>query len=194
MAATVLCGLGTRRPVAALETGQSSYTETTVSVTSKDGTTIEATLYEPDGQGPYPAVLGTHGWGGNRTMVDMGKYASRGYVGLAYDSRGFGNSGGTVTLNGKKEQEDAQALISWLSDRESMLTDGPDNPRLGMEGGSYGGGIQPRVAANDDRVDAIVPEYTWYDLTSALAPNGVLKLGWALGLRVAASTGELSTE
>jgi ABC-2 type transport system ATP-binding protein len=177
-----LVGSTASSPVSALEADNGSFTTTDVTVTSLDGTEIAATLYEPTAEGPHPAILATHGWGGNRGDVGLGGFASNGYVGLAYDSRGFGDSGGKVTLTGENEQQDAEALITWLANRDSVLTDGPDNPRLGLEGGSYGGGIQFRMAAYDDRVDAIVPEYTWHDLTQALVPNGVLKQGWALGL------------
>jgi len=177
-----LLGATAGSPVSALETDQESFTTADVEIDSFDGTTIAATVYEPVAEGPHPAILATHGWGGNRGDVGLGGFASRGYVGVAYDSRGFGESEGTVTLTGENEQRDAEALITWLANRDSVLTDGPDNPRLGLEGGSYGGGIQFRMAAYDDRVDAIVPEYTWHDLTQALFPNDVLKEGWALGL------------
>jgi predicted acyl esterase len=176
-------GLG--RSAGAVEADQDAFTTRDVEIESFDGTTIVATVYEPTAEGPHPALLGTHGWAGDRTGSVTGPaemYASNGYAGLIYDSRGFGESGGTVTLTGQKEEKDAKELISWLADREFVITDGPDNPRLGLDGGSYGGGIQTRLAANDDRVDAIIPRYTWHDLTQALFPNEVLKSGWALGL------------
>ena len=175
--------------VGALEPDQEAFTTRRVEIESFDGTTIVATVYEPTAEGPHPALLGTHGWAGDRGSVsDVAEiYASNGYAGLIYDSRGFGESGGEVTLTGENEVDDAKALISWLADQDFVMTDGPDNPRLGLDGGSYGGGIQTRLAANDDRVDAIIPRYTWHDLTQALFPNDVLKAGWALGLITAGS-------
>jgi len=176
---------------------EESFTTRDVEIDSFDGTPITATVYEPTAEGPHPAILATHGWAGSRVGADdIGTaYASREYVALIYDSRGFGESGGEVTLTGEAEENDAKALISWLADREFVRTDGEDNPRLGMDGRSYGGGIQTRVAANDDRVDAIVPRHTWYDLTQALAPNGVIKSGWATGLlTVGSTTGTLDSD
>jgi predicted acyl esterase len=174
----------------AVEPDQESFTTRRVEIDSFDGTTLVATVYEPTAEGPHPAILATHGWASSRIGAeDIGSaYASREYVALIYDSRGFGESGGEVTLTGENEERDARALISWLADQEFVLTEGADNPRLGMDGRSYGGGIQLRVAASDDRVDAIVPRHTWYDLTQALAPNDVIKSGWATGLLTAGST------
>jgi len=173
------------RALAAFEADQDAYTTQDVQIDSEyDGTTITiaATVYEPTADGPHPAILGTHGWGGDRGNVDLGGFASNGYVGLAFDSRGFGESGGSSTIAGEAELADAQTLVTWLANRESVQTDGEGDPRLGMVGGSYGAGTQYMLAGADDRVDAIVPEYGWFDLTSALAPNDVLKNGWVLGL------------
>lgn len=161
--------------------------DTSVSVTdpieieSFDGTTIVATLYEPDLGEPQPAVLSTHGWGGTRADREplARFYASHGYVVLTYDSRGFGESGGQVDVDGPKEVGDAQALLTWLAGRENVVTDGEEDPRVAMDGFSYGAGIQLNTAAEDDRIDALIPRWAWHDLAYSNAPNGVLKSGWA---------------
>lgn len=151
-------------------------------ITSRDGTDLAATLYVPDGSGPHPAVLMTHGWGAFRqSPLTAGKalhYAKNGYTVLTYDSRGFGGSDGTVGLDGPKETTDAQALVDWLAKRPEVALEGAGNPKIGMDGISYAGGIQFQAAAADDRIDAIVPRITWNDLTYSLAPNGVIKSGW----------------
>ncbi|WP_246983803.1 CocE/NonD family hydrolase [Halorientalis marina] len=151
-------------------------------ISSWDGTDLEATLYTPDGSGPFPAVLMTHGWGAFRqSPLTAGKaltYAKNGYAVLTYDSRGFGGSDGVVGLDGPKETRDGQALIDWLAGRDEIALEGSGNPKVGMDGISYAGGIQFQVAAADDRVDAIVPRITWNDLNYSLAPNGVVKSGW----------------
>lgn len=204
--------VSTDRPSGAEDAG---YTTTDVEIESNyegddEPVTIAATLYEPDQEGEFPAILGTHGWGGNRSNVNLGNFASNGYVGLAYDSRGFGDTrddgddgdaersdtsqsddydgadenGPSIasTIAGPAELADAQSLVQYLADHDAVQTDGEDDPRLGMVGSSYGAGTQYLLAGNDDRVDAIVPEYGWYDLTNALAPNRTLKNGWVLGL------------
>ena len=66
--------------------------------------------------------------------------------------------------------------------------DGPNDPRVGMLGESYGGAVQLLASAEDPRIDALVPIATWYDLADALAPQGDLKIGWGgvlLGLGLA---------
>lgn len=187
--------------VASAQSADGEFTTTDFEIESFDGTQIEATLYVPTGDGPHPAMLMTHGYAGDRSGVKplASMYASNGYVTLAYDSRGFGESGGKVKLNGPKEVKDAQTLVTWLANRESVLTDGPNNPRIGMDGGSYAGGIQLNVAAaegrgggipeSDDRIDAIVPRITWNDLAYSLGRNDVVKRNWALLLVIAGGFG-----
>lgn len=146
----------------------------------------------------------THGYGLTRSLSPFVRtraemYAQNGYTTLTYDSRGFGESGGMVNVNGPKEVKDAQTLITWLAGRETVLTDGPNDPRIGMDGTSYGGGIQLNTAAaegrgegvpeSDDRLDALVPRWAWHDLTYSLAPNGVIKRNWALLLTLGGAFG-----
>ncbi|TSD14198.1 hypothetical protein DP107_08045 [Haloglomus irregulare] len=166
-------------------------------IESEDGTTIVATLYEPDADGERAAVLTTHGWGGTRADREplARFYASHGYVVLAYDSRGFGESGGRVDVDGPNEVADAQALLTWLAGRSNVRTDGAEDPRVAMDGFSYGAGIQLNTAAVDDRIDALVPRWAWHDLGYSNAPNGVLKSGWAGPLFVSGrENGSLSPE
>lgn len=174
----------------------SDITKTDLEIESFDGTTIGATLMLPEESGPNPAILMTHGWGSWRgsplTAPKALNYAKNGYVVLTYDSRGFGDTGGTSNLNGPGEVKDARHLIDWLAEREEVETEDPGNPKLGMDGISYAGGIQPLVASEDDRVDAIVPRMTWGDLTYSLVPNGGVKLSWLsilLGLGVVGTFG-----
>lgn len=168
-----------------------------VEIESFDGTTIVATLYEPDVSEPQPAVLSTHGWGGTRADREplARFYASHGYVVLTYDSRGFGESGGQVDVDGPNEVGDAQALVTWLAGRENVVTDGEEDPRVAMDGFSYGAGIQLNTAAVDDRLDALIPRWAWHDLAYSNAPNGVLKSGWAGPLFVSGrQNGDLAPE
>jgi ABC-2 type transport system ATP-binding protein len=189
--------------VAAQSGNSGSFTVTDpVKIESFDGTVLFASLFEPTAEGPHPAMLMTHGFGGQRSDVRpwAEMYARNGYVVLTYDSRGFGQSGGIVHVNGPKEIKDAQRLITYLAtDVESVRNDGPESPRVGMDGLSYGGGIQLLTAAaegvreglpeSDDRIDAIVPRWTWNDLVYSMAPNGVLKEGWPVLLLVIGETG-----
>lgn len=164
-------------------TSAAAEVETTdIRVESSDGKEIAATVYEPATIHPSgnPAVMMTHGYGGTRAGLSgrATRYAENGYVALAYDSRGFGDSEGTSGFNGPKEMQDASALVDWLADRDSVFTNGPNDPAVGMDGGSYGGGIQLNAAWFDDRIDAIIPRITWNDLNYAAAPEGVIKATW----------------
>lgn len=167
------------------------FTKTDVTVESVDGTTLAARMYEPDDPGPHPAVLMTHGLGLTKELLHCtaARYAANGYVVLAYDSRGFGDSGGVAAVNGPKEVRDVSVLLDWLADRESVQGD-DDDLRVGMDGGSYGGGIQLLAAAHDDRIDAIVPRVAWHDLVYSGAPNGAIKSGWLTAL---IGAGEVTT-
>ncbi|WP_336001091.1 CocE/NonD family hydrolase [Halorientalis halophila] len=172
----------------------SGISTTDYTIESWDGTELEATLYTPDANEPQPAVLMTHGWGAFResplTVPKAKNHAKNGYNVLTYDSRGFGSSEGTVGLDGPNEIKDAQRMIDWLANRPEVALDGTDDPRVGMDGVSYAGGIQLSAAAADDRIDAVVPRITWNDLQYSLAPNGVIKIGW---LSILLGLGGIST-
>jgi putative CocE/NonD family hydrolase len=167
---------------------------------------VVADLYTPTGASSsdrVPALMGTNGFGGSKE--DFGKlgpaFASRGYAFLAYSGLGFGNSGCKITLDDPDYDGRAGVeLVDFLGGSKAaedgtkidyIVKDGPNDPRVGMIGGSYGGQIQFAIAGLDRRMDAIVPQITWFDLSYSLAPNntdfvkgvtydtpGVAKLDW----------------
>lgn len=180
--------------VAALVTGmlsvsaaQAAVTVENGSVGSFDGTLISYTIAHPDGVTPSPVIFYGHGWGGSRTTTFTSgiqkSLLDAGFAVLSWDARGFGTSGGEANVDSQQfEVRDVQALIDEVSLRSDILMDGAKDPRMGMIGGSYAGGIQLMTAAADSRVDAIVPQIAWNDLPQSLKPGGVLKLGWDLAL------------
>lgn len=182
---------------AALAAGAAPTTATEVTTREErietwDGKELAATVYVPPGDDEVPAVLMTHGYGGTRDDVarDATRYAGAGYLVVGYDSRGFGESEGVSGFNGPKEVRDVSALLDWLAACDRVMTTGPGDPRVGMDGISYGGGIQLNAAAFDDRIDAIVPRMTWHDLAYAAAPQDVIKATWdAFILGVGAPSG-----
>ena len=148
---------------------------------------LDTTVYLPAAT-PAPAVLLAHGFGGSKTDLDSeaNALAQHGYVVLAYTARGFGRSGGLIHLDAPSyEVADASALISYLATLPQVLKDGPGDPRVGVAGSSYGGGLALLVSAYDKRVDAVAADITWNDLSEALFPNaaggqpGVFKKLWA---------------
>src|SRR5262245_35677221 len=145
-----------------------------------DGSTpvaLDTTYYTP-GPGsashPVPAVLLAHGFGGTKDSVasDARELAGRGYAVLTWTAEGFGNSGGQIHVDSPDwEVKDAQRLIDWLASRPEVKKDAPGDPRVAAVGGSYGGALTLLLAGYDGRVDAIVPEITWNDLTNAFLPE-----------------------
>ena len=120
-------------------------------------------------------------------------FASHGYVTLASSHMGFGKSTGCISLDlASYDGRNVVALIDVLAARPDVLKEGGD-PVVGMIGGSYGGGHQGGVAAQDARLDAFSPGRTWNTLQYSLVPNnrvttgmwnlddygqGVFKQGW----------------
>ncbi|MEJ7891172.1 MAG: CocE/NonD family hydrolase [Solirubrobacteraceae bacterium] len=175
---------------------------------------VAADLYTPDGASvtnQMPAIMATNGFGGSKAeFEELGmSYAERGYVFLAYSGLGFGGSGCKITLDDREHDGAAGSqLISFLGGSKAaqdgtkidyVVSDGvdhvgkerTDDPRVGMIGGSYGGQIQFAVAAVDKRLDTIIPQITWNDLSYSLSPNntdftrgvtygtpGVVKIDW----------------
>jgi ABC-2 type transport system ATP-binding protein len=137
------------------------------------GIDLDSTLYLPE-HTPAPAVIVAHGFGGSKDSVDgdARELAQRGFVVLTYSARGFGRSSGQIALNSRDaEVADASKLVSWLATRPEVVQDGPDDPRVGVTGGSYGGALSLLLAGTDKRVDALAPTITYNDLSQALLPN-----------------------
>ncbi|MCW2683442.1 MAG: ABC-type multidrug transport system, ATPase component, partial [Blastococcus sp.] len=142
--------------------------------TGEDAVELDTTLYLPAGDGPVPAVVLAHGFGGSKDSVadDARDLAGRGYVVLTYSARGFGNSTGQIGLNDpRREIADLSTLIDLLAERSDVRLDEAGDPRVGVVGGSYGGGVALLGAAYDERIDAIAPQITWNSLTAALFPS-----------------------
>lgn len=174
-----------------------------------------------------PAVLTTHGFGETKdAQAGVARLmAENGYVVLAYSGLGFGGSDCKISLDDPAyDGIAASQLISYLGGapgiayldddhstpapalkvvrrdaRDHLGRVSAHDPRVGMVGGSYGGGVQFAAAAVDPRLDTIVPMVTWSDLSYSLAPNntdqvalgsttgvgtrtpGMVKLFWGLG-------------
>ena len=134
-------------------------------------------LYVPNPQvqmPPYPAILTTNGFGGSKAgQADQGKFfASHGYEVLSYSGLGFGGSSCDIETDSPEwDGRAASQFVSLLGNRPEVLKDGPDDPRIGTWGGSYGGGFQFALAAVDPRIDTMIPIITWNDLAYSLTPN-----------------------
>src|SRR5688500_18946321 len=115
-----------------------------------------------------------------------------GYNVLTWDPRGFGQSTGTATVNAADtEGRDVQTLLDWVAEQPEALTEREGDPRVGMVGFSYGGGIQLTVAAIDCRVDVLVPGLAWHSLETSLFKAETVKTCWSGLLITASSTGRV---
>ncbi|OSY38256.1 MULTISPECIES: ATP-binding cassette domain-containing protein [Pseudonocardia] len=178
-------------PVAAAATGDDggdiAVSEERVAVPAGPGdpgtVELDTSLYVPASASaatPAPALLVAHGFGGSKDGVDRDarELAARGYVVQTWTARGFGASGGFIGLNDPdREVADASRLIDRLAERPEVQRDGDGDPRVGVTGGSYGGGLALLLAGYDDRVDAIAPAITWNDLGQSLFPNNAAPAG-----------------
>ncbi len=119
-------------------------------------------------------------------VIGMAPMLQSGYNVVTWDPRGEWSSGGVLQIDSPDfEARDVSAIISWLSQQPEVQLDAPGDPRLGMVGVSYGGGIQLVTAAIDNRVDAIVPTIAWNRLGTALNKNDAPKTSWGALLTAA---------
>ena len=163
-------------------------------VTSFDGTRIRAHWFpnpKATGTTQSPTILKGPGWSqpgdtdtktrGNGIFgdVNIANLWDAGYNVLTWDPRGFGKSGGVVQVDSPTaEGRDTQVLLDFVASRPNVQLDAAGDPRVGMVGGSYGGGIQFVLAAIDCRVDAIVPTIAWHSLSTSLYKSEISKQGW----------------
>jgi dienelactone hydrolase len=199
---------------------------------------IVGDLYRPTAASPenrMPAVLSTNGFGGSKDdQVGLSTlFAKNGYVALSYSGLGFGGSGCEIALDDPDYDGKAAAqLIDYLGGKDGIAytdaahttaapaldvvtsdtaTSGrPNDPRVGMFGGSYGGQVQYAAASVTPKLDTIVPIITWNDLSYSLGPNntdqktlpgqeipgvstdtpGSVKTNWALAFSALGLTGD----
>lgn len=152
-----------------------------------DGTRMSGDLWLPAGFGDgndKPAILLTHGWGGERKHLNdtyAPKFASAGFVVLTFDYRGWADSDSRLVIVGEQPSPDANGevtvrarAIREVVDPYDQVRDitsaldylagepGVDVSRVGIWGTSYSGGHVIHVAARDKRVAAIVGQTGYY--------------------------------
>ena len=185
--------------VSPVEAAPVAATPSDVDVTSFDGTTIRLHWFPAPGDDRHPTVLMGPGWSqpGSTLAQDPILFGALGIAGmndagynvLTWDPRGFGESTGLASVNDpEREGRDVQVLLDWVAEQPVAAVDRPGDPRVGMVGASYGGGIQLTVAAIDCRVDALVPSLAWHSLRTSLHKSETVKAGWAGFLNTAAVT------
>lgn len=200
LAATLLAGCATRHteaPKLADARGNLQQTHYQGEIVAPDGVKFRFTVFQPAlraGQ-TAPLVIHAHGFSLTRMESTFDMYAkvllagkaaidawNKGYWVISIDQRGHGDTGGKIGLiEEDKEVADVVRLIDWAQ-QNLALTAVDGDPKIGMIGESYGGGVQMLASVVDPRIDALVPITTWFDLDEALFPQGVPKSEWLLFL------------
>ena len=162
-----------------------------------EGTRLAGDLYFPADRKPgekHPAVVLCHGWGGTKahlaTTILPQRIADAGYVVLAFDYRGWGESDGKVVVLDPLPKERTETTVRVQVIREvvdpfdevwdihhalDFIEGEPsvDPERSGLWGSSYGGGLVVWMAAHDERVRCVVSQVAPQDSRSlGLAPSG----------------------
>lgn len=111
--------------------------------------TLQVTVFQPDGPGPFPVAIINHGkdignprmQARNRPIAATRQFLARGYAVVAPMLHGFAGSGGTLVqhgcdtrANGEAPTQDLAAVIKWLQTQTWADTD-----NMLMAGQSYGG-------------------------------------------------------
>jgi len=125
-----------------------------------DGASLVGTLYTPNTAGPHPAIILVHGSGKfprrmyrywAKNLVDIG------FVVLAYDKRGVGDSGGkyegennTSDENIRQLARDASAAVNEVAARKDV------SRHVGLMGISQGGWIAPLAASFNPHVRFLI--------------------------------------
>lgn len=118
---------------------------TVMSMRTRDGVRLDADVYSPDGQGPFPVLLMRQPYGrriaSTVTYAHPSWYAARGYLVVIQDVRGRGTSEGEFEPF-IHERDDGEDTLEWVS----RLPGG--NGCVGMYGFSYHGATQLFAAAS----------------------------------------------
>jgi len=138
----------------------------------------------PAGPGAgWPGVVLTGPFTGVKEQV-TGSYAellaAAGFVTLAFDHRGFGESGG------RRQHEDSQGKLADLRAAVGALaaTAEVDSARIGLAGICLGGGYAIRAAAGDPRIRAVAGIAGGYNSPAEMA-RSMGAVGYRGALRAA---------
>ena len=141
-------------------------------VESAPGVEVDAWLFMPDGDGPFPVLLNIHGGPASEYgfyfFDEFQVYVSAGYAVVACNPRGSEGRGHdwlrAVTGDGwgRVDVEDITAVVDHALASESRL----DRNRIGIMGGSYGGFLTAWTIARDHRYRSAVVERALIDWES----------------------------
>lgn len=131
-----------------------------------------AWLYRPEGDGPKPLIVMAHGFSATRELR-LDAYAERfcaaGLGALVFDYRHFGASAGEPRqlLSIPRQLADYHAAIA-----HTRALDWVDPDRVAVFGSSFSGGHVIAVAAEDQRLAAVVSQCPFTDALASLPKLG----------------------
>jgi putative CocE/NonD family hydrolase len=149
----------------------------------RDGVTLRATVYRPDGSGPWPTLLTRTPYGKDlaetSTQFNPVQAARQGFMVVVQDTRGrFASEGDWTPF--RHERHDGYDSVEWTARLPGS------NGRVGMFGESYVGSTQWSAAIEQPpSLAAIAPALTWSDPADGLySRGGAIEIGsgipWAL--------------
>ncbi|MYD87473.1 MAG: hypothetical protein F4Y14_15605, partial [Acidobacteria bacterium] len=144
-----------------------------------EGTRMAGDLYRPAeaGDARLPAIIMSHGWGGTKAGLARNamRFAADGFVVLAFDYRGWGESDGKLVVIGDMPERGVNGEVQVLAREIRRVVDPIDQTldirrafdflegepnvavdRLGYWGSSYSGAHAIWVAANEPRAACAV--------------------------------------
>jgi len=132
--------------------------ESNVAVAMRDGVTLYADIYRPDGTGPYPTILQRTPYDKStalsNTMLDPIRAAKEGFAVVIQDTRGRHTSEGEFYAF-RDDIEDGYDTVEWAAARPWS------NGKIGMFGASYVGATQWLAATSrPPHLVTIVPTVT----------------------------------
>lgn len=140
-----------------------------------EGTRMAGDIYAPAAMNEddrLPTILMSHGWGATKASLarNASRFAAEGYLVLAFDYRGWGESDGKLVVQGRMPERDADGIVTVRAQEIRSFIDpidqtldivrafdfiegerNADTARLGYWGTSYSGAHAVWVSANEPR-------------------------------------------
>jgi ABC-2 type transport system ATP-binding protein len=173
----------------------------------EDGVKLPVSVFVPVSENDelFPVLIIAHPFNFDKKAYELtiAEYASRGYVGVTYNCRGWSDAEGEIqVIDPDFDIKDLSNIITMVSEdiRFPVLED-ELGPIVGVMGYSMGGNTSYLIAPRsnprpgdpgDPRVRAVVPMHGGSDLLFTLFPNGALKWFWATAILLGCSTAGLT--
>lgn len=126
------------------------------------------TIRLPEGDGPFPAILMVHGWGGVQdalTLPFYGPFDQAGFAVMTFDYAGWGRSGGSPrnTINPWQREREVEMALQHLRVQSDI-----DPDRIVLWGTSFGGGHVVSTAAKHPELLGAITQVPMLDGMAAV--------------------------